>query len=481
MVKIPKTTDGHSESDSEETKYLINTSTSSITPVSADKLLCKVYKRRWYILFIYSFQVTLQNAVWNFWGPIQESCKIVFGWEKFDVLLISVWGPASAVIALVPGTWVLARKGLRPTILLTSFFICIGKALQIVPFTDQDVRTAVVNIGQMIAMTSSFMTVCVPAVLSAVWFPPHERATATTLAMVAGYIGSAASFAVGPQIVPDPESFATNFTNHISAINVTDADKQLMATRIAKYMYGELGLLIFVTFCLILYFPSKPPLPPSLSTRSRKKTGLKSELSEISRDVWFWLLTFVFSVSYGSYYGWISVLDVAVAPFEISEDTAGWLGCLGSLAGVLSAILAARCADLTRRYTKLILIILFTGSTLCLLFFTITCERYIPYSEPLLYVYIIGSGLFFTGTTPLFFELIIEYVYPVSDSLATGNLLLWSSVLGVVFCVVFMFPSVDVTWMNWVNMAGCSVCVPVLILFKEKYTRLDLDLGPHIQ
>lgn len=37
-----------------------------------------LYRRRWYILLVFSLCVSLQNAVWGTWGPIAESAKVIF-------------------------------------------------------------------------------------------------------------------------------------------------------------------------------------------------------------------------------------------------------------------------------------------------------------------------------------------------------------------------------------------------------------------
>lgn len=43
-----------------------------------------------------------------------------------------------------------------------------------------------------------------PSALSAAWFPPNERTTATAVAIAFNNLGNAFSFLLGPAIVPDP-------------------------------------------------------------------------------------------------------------------------------------------------------------------------------------------------------------------------------------------------------------------------------------
>ncbi len=49
-----------------------------------------------------------------------------------------------------------------------------------------------------------------PSAVSATWFPPEERTTATGIALVLNNLGNAVSFLAAPAIVPDPPSSSPN-------------------------------------------------------------------------------------------------------------------------------------------------------------------------------------------------------------------------------------------------------------------------------
>ena len=93
-----------------------------------------------------------------------------------------------------------------------------------------------------------------PSAVSAAWFPPSERTTATGVAIVFNNLGNAVSFVLGPGIVPDPPD--SNKTQHVglwmaenyeevyeySIGNTTDcpkisnSTKEMVAERIEKLM-----------------------------------------------------------------------------------------------------------------------------------------------------------------------------------------------------------------------------------------------------
>lgn len=137
-----------------------------------------------------------------------------------------------------------------------------------------------------------------------------------------------------------------------------------------------------------------------------------------------------------------------------------------------------RSADVVKRWTKQILVGLFIGTVIMQLIFTLTCSKILPFSKGLLFTSIICSGLLFNGTIPLVFELIMECVFPVGEGTSVGMALILGNLVIFVFDAAFMFPMADVQWMNWVSVGGIAVCVPLLLVYKSQYRRLDLDTQP---
>lgn len=72
---------------------------------------CKIYKRRWYILAVFSVVAALNNLIWNTWGPIQGTSQVVFGWDSTTITLLADWGPISFVVTVIPMCWLMDMKG----------------------------------------------------------------------------------------------------------------------------------------------------------------------------------------------------------------------------------------------------------------------------------------------------------------------------------------------------------------------------------
>ena len=184
--------------------------------------------------------------------------------------------------------------------------------------------------------------------VSAAWFPPEQRTTATAISSLACYSGTALSFVIGPLLVPDVLNYATkveldNATvkGEISFIKLRNVFNETERLRfkgnIMNLMYIEFAITVVTMLCVIIHFPDKPKLPPSVTAaigRLEFKVGAKSLL----KNAQFWLLVFIYGIGTGVYGGWCSILDLNLSQFKISQKTAGWLGFGAVLAGSVSGI-----------------------------------------------------------------------------------------------------------------------------------------------
>jgi len=79
------------------------------SPVTSSHL--QVFKRRWYILVLFSLVSVSQSAIWNTWGPITPSAEIAFGWSLDDIALLTSWGCVMYVSSVMFFSWLMDVKG----------------------------------------------------------------------------------------------------------------------------------------------------------------------------------------------------------------------------------------------------------------------------------------------------------------------------------------------------------------------------------
>lgn len=107
--------------------------------------------------------------------------------------------------------------------------------------------------------------------------------------------------------------------------------------QIMNFMYLEFGVTTLVFLCVLIYFPKKPRLPPSI-TAAIGRLDFSVGFKNLMRKKRFWLLVFIYGISTGIYGGWCSVLDLNLSAFNIDQKTAGWLGFGAVVAGSVSGI-----------------------------------------------------------------------------------------------------------------------------------------------
>ncbi|XP_056267056.1 solute carrier family 49 member 4, partial [Pseudoliparis swirei] len=323
----------------------------------------RVYGRRWLVLGLFSLLGLLQGAVWNFWGPIQSSAARAFGFGRADIALLVLWGPLGFVPWL-PFMWLLDKKGLRAALLLSAFFMLLGSALRSFPLAEPPIRRWLIHGGHLLNGLAGPTMMSAGPFLSTTWFAPDQRATATAVASLFSYLGGAASFLVGPLVVPAP--------NRTWAAAGGAGPDDAIRDRIQLVMYAELSVISVLFAVVLLCFPSRPPLPPSVAAASQR-LSYRSSIWRLLSNGRFLMVALAYAVPSGVIAGWVGVLDMVLTPARVSQVDAGWIGFWSVVGGCVVGVAMARFADSIRGMLKLILVLMLAGASLSSTWFTLTC------------------------------------------------------------------------------------------------------------
>ena len=315
-------------------------------------------------------------------------------------------------------------------------------------------------------------------VISAMWFPPSERQTATAIASTSNYGGTALVFWLGSTLVPSGKS-------------ADDTRDDLW-----RFSFGVCVVtgLLFLAILLPCSFPSRPPSAPSRSATVAREgaegfTGVKQLLNRKS----FWLLCLAYSIICGIFQGWGSMLGPnmqAVLPEKEAEAQAGLLGCWGAIAGIGGGLGLGFVADRwrsNRGRRKALLLFCCALAAFCFLGFAIACTSSLLPTKwaadengRLVWMYVLSilGSLFVNATTPLFYELSVEATYPIAEGLTTTALNILQSLVVICFTVVPpAVPSIVTAWMNWAVAGACAVVCVMLLPLREPRRRLAVDGG----
>ncbi|EFA79002.1 hypothetical protein PPL_08470 [Heterostelium album PN500] len=249
-----------------------------------------VYKRRWWVLFMFTLLSLNQCNFWITFSTVAVLAKQYYNTDLARINFLTELGPILYVPFSVVFSWSINRYGIRPNILIASALVAIGGAVRSVPGIFP-----LVIIGQSFNAIAGPFMMTVPTKISNVWFPPEERTFSTAISTVSNFSGSAIGFLLA--------LFAT-----------TD-------THLKYLLYAEAvsGALIFIA--ILIYYPEKPPTPPSATALEAERAHQASHIGLL--DSWKQLfiqsyrflripsasiLTIVSSITSGCYAGWSAIL-----------------------------------------------------------------------------------------------------------------------------------------------------------------------------
>ncbi|XP_025084665.1 disrupted in renal carcinoma protein 2 homolog [Pomacea canaliculata] len=473
----------------------------SDNPVTESTQDAPVYKRRWYILTVFSLIAFTQGCVWNAFGPISSTSQYVFKWSNGDIALINNWVFISYFLGGVFFSWMLDVKGLRWACVTSAFLMAGGSTLRCFSM-EAPAITWLVNVGHLLNGLAGPVAMGAPPFLSAVWFPLHQRATATAVSTSSNFVGVAMAFVLGPNLVPQltsPESVFINTTQIPSSVrniasaglttekgrlltspqmsvNPTESEEsRIVQTKenIQIYMIIEAVWCGVLLLTVLIYFPAKPPTPPCASAGVQRESFLQG-LKSLLRKKMFVMVTYLV-LAVGVVFSWSGMIYISLSVHNIEEKEAGWIGFYGIIASAIASLIIARFADKFARIMKWCVLVQFAVGSLQFLIFALASSNVITPSVGLFYTTTILALLALNSSLPLLFEIGCEQAYPIGEGTTTVVLLLLSSIGGVLFLFIGMIPNIGTLWMSWTLFGITALAIPVLLMLKERFNRRQVD------
>lgn len=448
-----------------------------------EAIVARTYWYRWYICLIFATLGMMQGGVWNTWSPIDESAEYAFGFTESDIDLLANLGDIAFLICMPLFMWLLHRKGLRLPVLISSFFIALGTGLRCLPL-PVDVLRIFIHLGQILNGIGGCTVMAAPTFLSNIWFPPEERVTATSIAILFSYIGTGLAFVLGPAIVHQPGDNGTikNVSN-IAWIEIIPSnhshEEKIIRHEIATLMYMEFGLCLAVFTSIALFFPNKPPSPPSASA-STERTNFKEGLKALLRNKTYLVVTLTFALTVGSFGGWMGVVSVIVSPLGVSQDEAGKIGMVMTLAGCAMGMVIGWFADKFKGHMKIMITLLFIICFFAYLYYITMSQGWIElpffeFSHVALWISCIVIGVVMNAAVPLGMELSADAAYPTSEAISS-SVFVWLYNL-LMFVLLLALQLSNPASANYLMLSFIGISIPLfLFCVTEHNNRLRLDM-----
>ena len=198
--------------------------------------------------------------------------------------------------------------------------------------SNQLYATPLIHCGQIMIGFAGPVAQAAATALSSIWFPSSQRTTATAIASLASYCGTALSFIIGPTVVQDygDRSISEANSKYAGLVDKISHD-------IRWYLYAQAGVCCVLLILVIFTFPKKPPKPPS-ATANLERMNFKEGLKKLFFNPQFQLIAFAYGLTTGVYSAWCSDLAINLHEFKITDKTAGYLGFWAVIAGSVSGI-----------------------------------------------------------------------------------------------------------------------------------------------
>jgi len=452
------------------------------TPLVGEPLI--VYQRRWYILALFSFLALYQCCVWNTWGPVVNSVQTVYGWDTATVSLFANWGSIAFLAFMVPILY-LQDFNLRATVLLSSGLVALATSIRcaflVFPGIPDSLFTILCHISAILNGIPGIVVASAPAAVSAAWFPPHERVTATSISQMLNNVGQGVSFLIASLMVEDPPTHHVNIT---TSNNASIATTLKVRGQIEHYLL-LLSVPAILTFLMaVVYFPSKPPTPPSNSAKEARLPFLPGAI-QLLKNPNSWAIAIVWAIPQAVWNNWCALMVISLTKISLDGQflTERWVSHLGLLAVLVSTITAIGVGTAIGRIRgtmkKTIMSLLIAGGVMFSLLSLISLEVIVMPKmwvlQASVYVFLLLGNSFVVSTSPLLFEFGVEKLYPISEGMIGGWLNIWYNIISVIFLGIFAIPNIGVKWLSYVLPFSCFSVLPIMLLVKEEYRRRTVD------
>jgi len=278
----------------------------------------KVYRIRFYVLFLFCFLAFNQCLIWSTFSPIYESTQKYYNISESTLDLFLAWGPIFFIPCL-PLTYILLNRqnGLRYCVIILSIVELISTIIRIIPsifvsssnVNFSSISLPFLHLGQILNAACGPLAMAPVSQLSSLWFDTNERTRATTVAIMAYNLGSTISFPLGPSIVSSPED-------------------------IPRLLYVHVGLAFIGCILTLIYFPGQPPTPPSPAAELLMKHPINQQnikpcrrymknIKDCFTTPSFVLLVIGSGLVAGTFEVWTNLLDIILTPLNYTEKEIG--------------------------------------------------------------------------------------------------------------------------------------------------------------
>ncbi|KAJ8015536.1 hypothetical protein DPEC_G00027150 [Dallia pectoralis] len=374
----------------------------------------RVYKRRWFILFVLCLLNCSNCMLWLTFAPAADLSA-----QYLEVTMDQVnWLSLVYMVVAIPlsfgTTWMLDTLGIRIALLLGAWLNMLGAVLRWVATLSGIPSVAIFPVvmgGQTLCALAQPLIIFTPTKLAAVWFPEHQRASANMIASMANPLGVLVASILTPMCLGET-------TKNFSLLLLIYA----VPTAVA-FLLAAAGI------C-----DRAPPTPPSASAECSTTEPFLKGVTLLLRNKAYMILLVCFGTGMAVFTCFSTLLEQILCVRGYSNNFAGLCGGLYIVFGIIGAGILGIFVDKTKMFTEATKVNMSLTALACIAFcvvsqmwnqelaVAITCSLF---------------GLFGFSIYAVAMELSVECSYPVGEATSAG-LIFISGQIQSVACILLL-------------------------------------------
>jgi nitrate/nitrite transporter NarK len=282
-----------------------------------------VYRYRWVVLGAFMVVAALTQLMWLTYAPITSQTETLMGVSEFKVVLLATMFPLLYIPVSIPAGIIIDRKGFRFAVLLGAVLTAAFSFLRL--FAGNYALVLVGMIG--ISIGQPFVLNSITKMVAA-WYPTEDSALATGLATLSLFLGMIVALALTPPLL------------------VALGENSLSSLRWIVLIYSLAALGGAVLFAAL--GKARPPRPPKRTEQEIQAEDAAIDFGSM-RAIFslhnFRMLCIIIFIGNGAFVGILQLLEKILKPKGISTGTAGNIGAVMVLAGVVGCIVIPALSD----------------------------------------------------------------------------------------------------------------------------------------
>ncbi|CAB1337304.1 unnamed protein product [Coregonus sp. 'balchen'] len=357
-------------------------------PILEKLLVFKVYKRRWFILFVLCLLNCSNSMLWLTFAPVADQSAQFMGITLDQINWLSI-----IYMVLVLGSWL-------------NMLGAVLRFVGVLGSIPSAAKFPVVMGGQTLCALAQPLVIFTPTKLAALWFPEHQRATANMIASMSNPLGILVASIFSPMIV--------GTTNNIPSL---------------LFIYAVPAAIICF-LATVGIRDSAPPTPPSASAESSNSEPFLGGIKLLLKNKAYMILLLCFGSGIAVFTCFSTLLEQIMCVRGYTNDFAGLCGGLFIVFGIVGAGFLGLYVDKTKKFTEA------TKVNMCLS--ALACIAFSVMRNQGIAVAVVCSlfGFFGFSIYPVAMELSVECSYPVGEATSAGLIFISGQIQSVIYILL---------------------------------------------